>query len=240
MHAIILTGLAVFLATMNVQALPRVKTPLPRAKSILSFMDDVPIWHPSPRNGNATRGPLRARQNDIDTRIEIGDTEIIAQDGNAEPGESPQAFAQLFDYLESDLCGTLGCQFGETYCVEAAAGADVCIEARGEYGTGMREDFLQAVRGAFDRTVTSTELSSGVMETGTNVVHVISENGPNSGFGLRVQLTNQASGGEQCPAFIENISNASQYLPEIGAVFGLVGFACGLAGDVEHTAEATG
>lgn len=221
MHASLAISLTACLAVKNVLALPR-------ADFYPSSVDNAPS--------------LEARQNEgVDTMVEIGDEDIIAQDRNASPGESPQAFSELFDHLESDLCGPVGCSLEESYCVDATAGQEVCIKANGHYNSAMRGPLMRAVRGAFDRTVRRQDLSTGVMEVGTNVVHVVSESGENSGWSLRVELTNQGSGGGKCGPAIDIIAAGGALLPEFGRVFGMVGFACGsVSNAARFQAEATG
>lgn len=64
--------------------------------------------------------------------------------------------------------------------------------------------------------------------------------GPYSGFGIRVELTEKEAGGV-CGDTIKQIAKGGSALPEVGSVFGLVGFFCSITdGSPAATYQATG
>lgn len=216
MHKIIVGGLASILATSQVQALRKFE----------AFGSDsfVPAYYPPP---NVTEAPGTSRiAAAVDTRVEIGDGEVIAQDTNARPPAHPQAFTQLFDALERELCTDLGCSPTDEYCVTASTSQQVCISANGMYLPEMRNGFISSVRGIFDRSVTYIGMDSGVIEYGTNLIHILADKGQYSGYGLRVMLENRSTGGGQCGPVVDTIAQGGSLLPEVGSVFGIVGFLC--------------
>lgn len=214
---VLLPSIILTAAGINAAAVPSTRPPLPSyiVKTNTTF---VPF----------SSGPIDRRQAGA-TDCEVGGAVVVAQDLNAAPGESPQAFTQLFDWLQNSACTQLGCG-GEQYCVTASTGADVCIEVSGSFAREQRNDFLRSARGAFTRTITRQEPGQGVIETGTNLVNIRGVSGPyGTGF-VRVDLRNQDSGGGGgCPAIIQTIANGGSLIPQIAAPFGVVSFLCDTA-----------
>jgi len=97
----------------------------------------------------------------------------------------------------------------------------------------------RGARGAFDRSVVTRKLATGVIETATDLLRLLGEPGNSSGYNIDVEIYNQDRGrdGEGCPEMIKTIAAAGENAPEIGAGFGLISFVCDT---VEFKAEATG
>ncbi|KAF4548377.1 Hypothetical protein D9617_28g064830 [Elsinoe fawcettii] len=219
------------LAAAGVPGLPSSRPP-PPSYIIPSNRTITPYKEPS-----AFRTAVAAPER---TDIEVGGGDVVAQDLNAGPGQSPQAFAQLLDYLASDLCTELGCNFGEEYCVTASTGADVCITAQGSFERAARDQFIRSTRGSFDRTVRRLEPGQGSIETGSNLVHFQSREGDLGVGDIRVQIFNKANegGGAGCPAVISMIAAGGALFPQVATPFGVLSFLCGTADS--STGEASG
>jgi len=232
MHVTHLSWLAVMLATANAR-----REPLPSYTTIL------PPKEPTKEYINRPRSATLQRRQDVDTTCEVGAGNAVAQDLGAGPGEYPQAFTQLWDWAEVDGCQATGCTDRKEHCVTASAGQDVCIQIDGAFPHEHRDSFIGAARGAFDRTVRTNELSSGVIETGTNLVRIIGGPGENSGYTVKAEVYNKGSsgGGSGCPQTMKTIAASGAQIPEIGTMFGLVGFLCGgLDSGIQFQGEATG
>jgi hypothetical protein len=232
MHSTHLSWLAVILATANARVLlPSKTTILPPLKEPKNPFLSVPH--------NAT---VQRRQEEYDTLCEVGNGIAVAQDLKAESGDSPQAFSQLWDWVEDEACTRQGCSDRKEHCVTASTGQDVCLTVDGIFSFELRSDFINAARGAFDRSVRTRELTSGTIETGTNLIRLLAEPGENSGNWIEVEIYNQGSAGngDGCPQTLATVASAGAHIPEIGSMFGLVGFLCEGAEGVEWTGEATG
>jgi hypothetical protein len=98
---------------------------------------------------------------------------------------------------------------------------------------------FRCARGAFDRSVVTRKLATGVIETATDLIRLLGEPGNSSGYNIDVEIYNQDRGrdGEGCPEMIKTIAAAGENAPEIGAGFGLISFVCDT---VEFKAEAAG
>lgn len=217
------------------------REPLPSYTNILPPKENANILPPKENKGveKRRRATLERRQ-EIDTSCEFGAGTAIAQDLGAGSGESPQAFSQLWDWADAEACQESGCTARKEHCVTAATGQDVCIQIDGSFPPGSRGSFIGAARGAFDRTVRTDDLSTGVIERGTNMVRLITKPGDNSGYDIEVQIYNKGSSGGSgsCPQTIKTVASAGAQVPEIGSMFGLVGFLCG--GADSFNAMATG
>jgi hypothetical protein len=227
MQPIHLTLLAAILAASNAREL------LPSRTTIL------PPKEPKDRLLSSTsRAPLQRRQADFDTLVEVGSGTTVAQDLSSE-GASPQAFAQLWDWIENEACTSLGCSSRVEHCVTASTGQDVCVTVGGDFPSKQRLLYLKGARGAFDRSVRTRKLSSGVIETATDMIRLLGEPGNSSGYNIDVEIYNQDRGrsGEGCPDTIKIIAAAGANIPEIGTAFGTVSFMCD---EVEWEGEATG
>jgi hypothetical protein len=227
MQPVHLTLLAAILATTNARQL------LPSKTTILPPKE--------PKDGllsSKSKAPLQHRQASYDTLIEVGSGLAVAQDLSSE-GDSPQAFAQLWDWIEKDACGSLGCSSRVEHCVTASTGQDVCVTVGGNFPDNQRDDYIKGARGAFDRSVRTQKLSSGVIETATDMIRLLGEPGNSSGYNINVEIYNQDRdrSGEGCPDTIKTIAAGGALIPEIGVVFGMVGFMCD---EVEWEGEATG
>lgn len=232
MHATHLSWLTVLLTTASArELLPSWTTSLPPRE------EPKDPWLSLPHNAT-----LQRRQEEIDTTCEVGNGIAVAQDLEAKSGDSPQAFNQLWDWVEVEACKATGCSDFKEHCVTASAGQDVCLKVDGKFKHKFRSDFIEAARGAFDRSVRTRELTSGVVETSTNFVRILSDSGDNSGYWIEVEIYNKGSAGngDGCPQTLETIASAGSQIPEIGSMFGLVGFLCSGADGIEWTGEATG
>lgn len=201
------------------------------------------IPQPLDSAANATR-LLRARQGGFDTQSEIGDNYLAVQDASGNP---PQAFTILWDAItndDSDLCTATGCNFDQQKCTLATADSEICIAAQGVYTREIRNDFVFGARHIFDRTVLrgsgSTDTPLGAIELGTDLVSLVADVGPYSGYYIRVQLTMGPTDGGKCPRAIETIADGLSNLPGVGAAFGFVGFFCNAAEQPNLILQATG
>lgn len=78
------------------------------------------------------------------------------------------------------------------------------------------------------------------MQVGAALIDLNAVAGPYSGFGIRVELTVEEDGGV-CGDTINQIAKGGSALPEVGSVFGLVGFFCSINdGTPAATYQATG
>jgi len=131
MQPIHLTLLAATLATANAREL------LPSRTNILPPKE--------PKDGllsSKSKIPLQHRQADYDTLIEVGSGTSVAQDLGSE-GASPQAFAQLWDWIEQEACTSLGCSSRVEHCVTASNGEDVCVTVGGNFPSEQRLDYIR-------------------------------------------------------------------------------------------------
>jgi hypothetical protein len=131
MQPIHLTLLAAILATANAREL------LPARTTILPPKE--------PKDGllsSTSKTPLQRRQADYDTLIEVGSGTAVAQDLGSE-GASPQAFAQLWDWIEKEACTSLGCSSRVEHCVTASTGEDVCVTVGGNFPSEQRLDYIR-------------------------------------------------------------------------------------------------
>lgn len=205
------------LAASRVQALPQ-------PHSLVA--DDLALVDRSP-SPNGTENTGLQRRADVDTEVEIGGGRVAAQDLNIQPPKHPAAFTELFDYLDGTICTDLGCDTSAEHCVTAAAGGEqVCISASGTWLRDQRNDFISSARGIFDRSVQYSGSDSGVFETGTDLIGLVAKRGRNSGYNIRVMLRNRNVGSGQCGNTVDTIAQGGSQIPEVGAVFGLVGFFC--------------
>jgi hypothetical protein len=180
---------------------------------------------------------VRKRQSGT-TDIEVGGSDVVAQDLNAGPDGFPQAFSQLFNYVESDACAGTSCDTADEYCVTASTGADVCIRAQGFFPNASRGQYLSSTRGAFDRAVRRLRPGQGVIETGPDFV-AFQSRGSSLGIGdLRVDLRNVATGGggAGCGAVISTIAAGGALFPQVAAPFGALSFFCGAVDSFAGTA----
>lgn len=187
---------------------------------------------------STSKAPLQRRQRDYDTLIEVGSGTAVVQDLGSE-GASPQAFAQLWDWIENEACTSLGCSSRVEHCVTASTGQDICVTVGGNFPSDQRLLYLKGARGAFDCSVRTRKLSSGVIETATDMIRLLGEPGNSSGYNINVEIYNQDRdrSGEGCPDTIKTIAAGGANIPELGAAPGTVSFLCE---EVEWKGEATG
>ncbi|KJX98018.1 hypothetical protein TI39_contig444g00001 [Zymoseptoria brevis] len=174
----------------------------------------------------------------IQTNIEVGGGDVVAQDLNAGADQFPQAFSQLFDYVDSMGCAATSCDNMDEYCVTAATGADVCIRALGFFPNDSRAAYISSTRGAFDRAVRRLRPGQGVIETGPDFV-AFQSRGTSLGDGdLRVDLRNVDSGGEGagCGTVISQIAAGGALFPSVATPFGALSFFCGAVDSFPGTA----
>lgn len=226
---------AIFLvAAASVHALPQLTTSRPPLPSYYLWANGTrtsQYYPPELRSSSQVKRDIGKyiRQEAGRCDIQVGGNDVVAQDLNAGPDEFPQAFAQLFDNLASDLCDFTSCDADAEYCVTASTGADICIKALGFFERQSRDAFIRSTRGSFDRAVRRVRPGQGVIETGPDFVSFQARAGPLGIGDLRVDLRNvdKESGGGGCGPVIETIAIGGQLFPQVAAPFGALSFFCG-------------
>ncbi|KFY02153.1 hypothetical protein V490_00605 [Pseudogymnoascus sp. VKM F-3557] len=202
---------------------------------------EVELWgYRVQRLVNTSTAALQARAGG-QTKLDVGKDRIRQETVSFQDDPAPPAdFKALWDkILEACYEGT--CDPAHTITVGAFS-----LNVDGQFpGTTQRNHFVDLLRAAFDKSVTTAVTHEVVQQPGppgsgggggailsnirsTSGVHFLNANifgGPNSGQHMTVHVTRSAVG-NSCPGTLSTIGAAGALVPGLGEFFGLINMVC--------------
>ncbi|AYP28968.1 MAG: hypothetical protein [Circular genetic element sp.] len=197
-------------------------------------------WPTASFFGNTTGcvdGPAsmqRAQQ--YDTRVETTDGSVRASvfdfDANLPP--FPPQFSDLWNNIVGAACGEGFCEGSTETTLQISNdtflhGGRLVMTVNGRFANaGLRDNFFELGRQAFDRSVTSERGNDQLHEDGLEKMYITSDSqGALGGF-----LDIEFSVGEtrSCPDVVDGIMALGSLVPHLGPIFGAAGAVCAFIG----------
>ncbi|USW46755.1 hypothetical protein Slin15195_G000740 [Septoria linicola] len=183
-----------------------------------------------------------SRMRNLETTIEVDDGEITASVFGRDLPDSPPAFSELWDNIQS------GCNFRALCTTEfvtpnvqlpPAFRGQLRMRARGNFAAAeagiIQDEYSQLVREAFDATVSPVRRGNEQIHEDASKALLASSSLPNlSGTFLLVEFDDNTSNTHPCDGPVSAINNiAGSLVPQLGPLFGAIGAICDLVNPPE-------